>query len=89
MKILLKFDFDSRILYIPDGYIKNVDQLQQEFFEWIYYQKDNISLSGGGLAYGPDDFLRYINTEVLACGTEVAYFLPALKRGRIHAKLSF
>jgi hypothetical protein len=36
MKLLIEFDIDSDIIYVPDFVIENLDQLRRSFLSWIY-----------------------------------------------------
>ena len=91
MNILLVFDYESYVLYIPDNYISDIQKIHLDFFEWLEDQKENIVDAGGrmALSYGPNDFLRYINNVILLDSKEVAYFLPKTNRIKIHRKLRF
>ena len=42
MIVLIKFDFEQYKIYIPDGYIMNLENIRSDFFEWIYYQPEYI-----------------------------------------------
>lgn len=85
MNILLVFDYESRLLHIPDGYIEDIEKTHREFFPWLYRQARNMTDSGG-YAYNAEDFLRYINSVILRDSNECAYFI---QRGRIHKRLAF
>lgn len=78
MKILLKFDLDSHMIYVPDGYIQDIEETQNDFANWLYTQKENWIKSPGGqlaLRYNRNDFLRYVNEVILANSEEKAYFV--------------
>lgn len=93
MRIELAFDYYSRIIYVPDGYIKDFKQLQNSFLEWIQQQPDNIVKAPDnrwGYSYNEDDFVRYINIEVLGDSKEKAYVVSSMKRnGKIENKIMF
>ena len=63
MIVLIKFDFEQYKIYIPDGYIMNLENIRSDFFEWIYYQPEYIiyDKSNAILTYGVDDFLKFLN----------------------------
>lgn len=87
MNLLLKFDYASYVVSIPDGYVRDIKTLQNDFFEWLYWQKENIT--DLGVAYGAQDFVRFINETLLRESAEVAYLLPEPVGKKIHGKLSF
>lgn len=74
MNVILKFDYYSCTIYIPDGYILDLNKIYADFFEWLYHQPGCIKRVGNTDAfnYNEEDFLRYINEEVLE-GAEKAY----------------
>ncbi len=74
MNIELKFDYDSSVIYIPDGCVFDAKELQQSFLEWMQNQPECIIKSG--YSYNEEDFLRYINNVMLKNSKEKAYFLP-------------
>lgn len=74
MNIKLKFDFYTKIIYIPDGYIDNLHKLQLEFLDWVSRQSECLTDSCG-LSYDAEDFLKYVNDVVLENSREKAYFL--------------
>ena len=77
MKVILKFDYHSDIIYIPDGYIKNLNEVYMKFFDWLAEQPECLINKDGicGLSYDENDFLKYINDEVLEGIGEKAYFV--------------
>lgn len=78
MNILLEFDYDSHLIFVPDGYILNLQEAQNDFFSWLSEQPGNLvknSRNQLSIQYNADDFLQYLNENVL-CGTgEKAYYL--------------
>ena len=86
MNIELKFDYYSKIMYIPDGYIKDLKEVHLNFFEWLLdqtkcYTEDNLEL-----CYNEQDFVRYINQEILNESKEKAYIVKDNK-GNIKGKM--
>ena len=83
MVIRIKFDYYGKTVFIPDGYIADVNKLQTDFLKWVKDQPDCISEVNGiaGLSYDADDFLEYVNKTVLADTEEKAYFVE-----RTHCK---
>lgn len=78
MYIDLIFDYYSKLLYIPDGYIHDVKTLQHSFLNWVSQQSECIVLRPGnmvGYSYDENDFIEYINQVVLDNTTEKAYFV--------------
>lgn len=73
MKVNLCFDYYSKIIYIPDGYITDLKKMQHSFFEWMDSQPP--CLVDKGVSYDEDDFLKYVNNEVLMESREKAYVL--------------
>ena len=81
MYIKLFFDYYERTVYIPDGYVKDVKELQNNFLEWMKEQPYCIVDKKGqsGYSYNETDFLRYLNT-VLISGGEKAYFFDNIQK---------
>lgn len=78
MNIELKFDYHSCVVYIPDGYIQDVYELQKDFLEWIEDQPTCIIKTPENLlvlSYDEKDFIKYLNDVVLKDSNEKAYFL--------------
>ena len=78
MNVELRFDYDSRVIYIPDGYVDDVKILQSSFLDWMQEQPECIVCAPDtqvGYSYNEDDFLRYINNVVLKNSNEKAYFV--------------
>lgn len=77
MDIILKFDYYSRTLYIPDGYIEHLNKIYEQFFEWLFEQPEClVELPKNlGLRYDENDFLRYINEVILLNSNEKAYLV--------------
>lgn len=75
MIVLIKFDFEQYKIYIPDGYIMNLENIRSDFFEWIYYQPEYIiyDKSNAILTYGVDDFLKFLNETIFTGCKEKAY----------------
>lgn len=77
MKINLQFDYHSRIIYIPDGYVNDIRETQQCFFEWLYEQSEYIIKRENRISfeYNEDVFLKFVNEEILVNSKERAYFI--------------
>ena len=78
MKIVLRIASVSQILYVPDGFIENIHNTQEDFFDWLDEQPENWVESPKGrlaLRYTFDDFLRFVNEAVLENCSERAYFV--------------
>lgn len=81
MKIDLIFDYYRKTIYIPDFYTNNTSKLRDDFLEWaknqsscvIFHNKQMI------LSYDAEDFLTYINSEVLKNQDYKAYFIAGEK----------
>lgn len=83
MNIELKFDYYSRTIHIPDGYIHDLKQLQISFLEWMQHQPEcivNTPNNRFGYSYNEDDFLKYVNSVILRNSNEKAYFLSLLNK---------
>ncbi|MDY3064849.1 MAG: hypothetical protein SOR38_03415 [Oscillospiraceae bacterium] len=81
MIIDLKFDQDESSIYVPDGYIEDIEELQDNFLNWI------ISKNQSCICYNSDDFLRYLNTVVLS-GNEIAFYKKSKNKKR-HVTIAF
>lgn len=75
MNIILRFDYYSKMIYIPDGYINNLNKIYLEFFEWLSEQTECCvsEKKTYGLSYDESHFLKYINEELLGECSEKAY----------------
>ncbi len=76
MYIKLKFDYYSCNIYIPDCYLNNFENLQENFLEWMYEQPEcflNLKSSKIGYSYNENDFIKYLNTVILSDCNEKAY----------------
>ena len=93
MIVDIKFSCDSRCMYIPDGYICNLNKVHLSFFDWLENQPDCITVSPGwqyGITFDAYDFLRYLNTEILKDMNEKAYFVERKgDKSDIYATLYF
>lgn len=77
---MLEFDYEteSRLMYVPDGYIEDVGEVRRRFFEWLYERPENMTEApngGLGCAYGAEDFLCYVNDVMLKDANERAWFV--------------
>ena len=82
MKIRLKFEYTSSLIYIPDGFVLDINLLQMNFLKWVEEQPDCIVLNktrACGISYSSDDFLRYVNDEILYETNEKAYYINEVK----------
>ena len=79
MNIELKFDYYSRFLYVPEGFVYDINELQNSFFDWMEHRPECIVKTPDkhlGFSYDEEDFLRYVNSEILKNSKEKAYFIP-------------
>lgn len=85
MIIELRFDCYSCNLFVPDGYVHNINDLQCSYFEWVKEQSDCVAVSPGkqlGFSYNEEDFLKYVNSVILENVNEKAYFVDYPKNIR-------
>lgn len=89
MIVLIKFDFEQYKIYIPDGYILNLENIRLDFFEWIYYQPEYIiyDKSNAILTYGVDDFLKFLNETIFTGCKEKAYIES--RNGKKYNKVNY
>ena len=80
MNIILEFDYYSKIMYIPDGYINDLKEVYLNFFEWLYDESDCYTESMLGVNYDEQDFIRYINEVILIESREKAYIVQEDKK---------
>ena len=83
MNIELSFDYYSRMIYIPDGIVRDTQELQRSFLDWMQQQPECLVATSNmqlGFSYNEDDFLRYINSVILVNSKEKAYFISTQKR---------
>ena len=76
MFIKLKFEFHECNVYIPDGYLNNLENLQKNFLEWMYEQPEcymKLEKTKIGYSYNENDFIKYLNTVLLKDYHEKAY----------------
>lgn len=85
MIIRLKFDYTSSLIYIPDGFVLDLKLLQLDFLKWVEEQPECILLDktgACGISYSSDDFLRYVNEELLGETNEKAYYIQETKNNK-------
>lgn len=73
------------MIYIPDGYIQDLEQLQADFDEWVYRQPEcwvEWQYGGEVCAFNEDEFLRYVNEIVLKDSSEKACFIEVSKENQ-------
>lgn len=78
MNVELRFDYYSRNLYIPDGYIYDLKKIQEDFFDWLQEQSGciiRLRKKGYAYSYNENDFERFINEVILKDSQEKAYFV--------------
>ncbi len=77
MKIDLIFDYYRKTIYIPDFYTNNTSKLRDDFLEWVKNQSSCLIFQNKQmiLSYDAEDFLTYINSEVLKNQSYKAYFI--------------
>lgn len=87
MNVDLMFDFYSHTIYIPDGYVSSLANLQTNFLNWIHDQPEYIvSLPDKQIAYSYDEyaFIKYVNNILLVNSNEKAYFVTKLNKKSKH-----
>lgn len=92
MNVELKFDYYSRMIYIPNGYVRDVKILQSSFFEWMQQQSECIVVTSNmqlGFSYNEEDFLRFINNEILKDSKEKAYFIHNQQKNKKKFVITF
>ena len=85
MNIVLKFDHTADTVFVPDGYISDVEELRLRFFDWLYDNPQYMTFDKKGhaaYAYDAAAFLAYINQVVLRASKEKAYFVPPTQKVR-------
>lgn len=85
MCIELIFDCRSFLIFVPDGYIVRLKDIQEDFLEWMQQQQECIANANDrqeGYSYNEKNFLKYINSVVLKESKEKAYFIPSGKKHR-------
>ena len=92
MNIELKFDYYSKIVFIPDGYVSIIEKLKLSFLDWGERNPNCILIDPNYsivLSYNENNFIQFLNTEVLKNSNEKAYFLNENKRSKIHGLIKF
>ena len=77
MVVKLQFDMQQHFVFIPDGYVIDINQIRSDFFEWIEERPEYWTMSkhgGFALSYDGTAFLCFIN-EVVLLGKEKAFFI--------------
>ena len=80
MNIILAFDHSSTTIFVPDGYVSDVEHLRACFFDWLYDNPQYVTCDEKGhavCAYDAMAFLAYINQVILRSSNEKAYVIPA------------
>lgn len=77
MKIDLIFGSLQKTIYIPNFYTNNISQLRDDFLEWASNQSSCIIFNNKRmiLSYNAEDFLEFINIEILKDQYHKAYFI--------------
>ena len=83
MYVAVVFDIVTRTVFIPNGFVITVKQLQEEFLSWMKEQPECMTAkrNGEGYCFDENTFLKYLNEVVLANSTERAYFVDNIKNG--------
>ena len=81
MKLLITFDFDRHLVYIPDGHIRSISELKGMFLDWVVDQP-KCSVNGYGCFFDHNTFLQYLNDVVLGEVNEKAYILDGTHRDK-------
>lgn len=92
MNIELKFDYYSKIVFIPDGYVSSIEKLKLSFLNWVERNPNCILIDSNHsivLSYNENDFILFLNTVVLKNSNEKAYFLNENKSSKIHGLIKF
>ena len=87
MNILLKFDFEEHMVYVPDGYVSSAPKLQSGFFDWMYDSSEYIIQGKNNtlaFSYDKNAVLKYINDVILCDSREKAYFIQQSANGDVH-----
>lgn len=89
MIVLIKFDLEQYKIYIPDGYILNLKNIRSDFYELIDCQPECIiyDKSNAILAYGVDDFLKFLNETIFTGCKEKAYIES--RNGKKYNKINY
>lgn len=72
-KVKVQRTYDIDIIYVPDFIQDDIIRYQDNFLMWV----DNTSFDENldGTVFGTDDFIRYLNEEVLKNQAEKAYII--------------
>ncbi len=92
MNIKLEFEYHSCVVFIPDGFIISLDDMQMTFLEWVSEQLDCIIKDADNLlalSYDENDFIKYANDVLLKDSKEKAYQVKNAERASIHRVLRF
>ena len=78
VKLQFCYEQDSRLAYIPNEYSSMLTQIfvDKNFFEWMKKFPSLYISEKGGFTYDVNDFLTYLNEEILKDSGDKAYFLP-------------
>ena len=92
MYINLCFDYYSEIIYVPDGYINDLEEVYSNFFKWLETKSDYIVNQKGNnivttLSYDANSFIQYINEDILQ-NKEKSYIVKKKKYRKVY-KLKF
>lgn len=76
MYFYLNFDFDKKLLYVPDGYIYDIGELKNSFYEWVTDTcLIEINDRQNGLFFDSSTFIEYLNSVVLKDTNEKAFII--------------
>lgn len=75
MIIFLKFDYQTSVVYVPDGYVMDAKTLRSKFLAWVYENPNCIAEAKDHQAFTFDekDFVTFMNETILSGVNERAY----------------
>lgn len=82
-EIILKFEYHSDLIAVPNNIEKNIKKIRKQFDKWLYDKSNDhgywIYINGQkkAVSYGTEAFVRYINEHHLAENEEKAYVIDS------------
>ena len=87
MNVYITHDFERHLVYIPDGYTGSMEKLRDDFLDWVGEQPECIL--NGGICFGHETFLRYLNEVLLKEVNEKAYLVHGVSGNKHIPKIDF
>lgn len=71
MKMIVEFDIGGDLIEVPEGVVRDRENLRRRFFKWLYgFEGSRRYRKGGVYCYRADAFVYWLNQKILKDGEE-------------------